>query len=119
MLLFAVKYRRAGDTITTEKTLKLRKFELDEQERKILGDLLTVFKFVWGQVLHPAVHAATEFTKNCLNKYWFNADDLDVYRIAMILHPGMKLKYFKEAAWASKDYIEDAKSLAVAAFGAY
>jgi hypothetical protein len=31
----------------------------------------------------------------------------------------MKLKYFKEAIWASKDYIQKAKSLAVAAFGAY
>ncbi|KAJ7819702.1 hypothetical protein B0H14DRAFT_2835828, partial [Mycena olivaceomarginata] len=71
------------------------------------------------QALHPAVRAATEFAKNCLNKYWFNADDSDVYRIAMILHPGMKLKYFKEAAWAVEDYIEEAKSLAVAAFGAY
>jgi hypothetical protein len=35
------------------------------------------------QALHPAVRAATEFAKNCLNKYWFNADDSDVYRIAM------------------------------------
>jgi hypothetical protein len=39
MLLFTVKYRRAVDAITAEKSLKLRKFE---QEWKILGDLLTV-----------------------------------------------------------------------------
>jgi hypothetical protein len=72
--------------------------------------------------LHPAVRAATEFAKNCLNKYWFNADDSDVYRIAMskslfncyifvslpaaVLHPGMKLKYFRKATWAGEDYIQ-------------
>jgi hypothetical protein len=44
MLLFAVKYRRAVDAITAEKSLKLRKFELDEQEWKILSDLLTVLR---------------------------------------------------------------------------
>jgi hypothetical protein len=32
ILLFAVKYRGAVDAITAEKSLKLRKFELDEQE---------------------------------------------------------------------------------------
>jgi hypothetical protein len=30
----------------------------------------------------------------------------------------MKLKYFKEATWAGEDYIQEAKSLPVAAFGA-
>ncbi|KAJ7328454.1 hypothetical protein DFH08DRAFT_709747 [Mycena albidolilacea] len=44
MLLFAVKYRRAVDGITAEKSLKLRKFELDDQECKILSDLLTIYK---------------------------------------------------------------------------
>jgi hypothetical protein len=35
------------------------------------------------KALHPSVRATTQFAKNCLNKYWFNADDSDVYRIAM------------------------------------
>ncbi|KAJ7312685.1 hypothetical protein DFH08DRAFT_973219 [Mycena albidolilacea] len=116
-------YRRAVDAITAEKSLKLRKFELDEQEWKILSDLLTVLRMYKAvtlafstnsistiangdKALHPAVCAATEFAKNCLNKYWFNADDYDVYRIAMILHPGMKLKYFRKATWAGEDYIQ-------------
>jgi hypothetical protein len=33
------------------------------------------------KALHPAVRTTTKFTRNCLNKYWFNADDSDVYRI--------------------------------------
>jgi hypothetical protein len=87
------------------------------------------------KALHPSVRAATQFAKNCLNKYWFNADDSDVYRIAMskpyltytvfnmsdvvspVLHPGMKMKYFRDAP--GDEYIEEAKSLAQAAFGAY
>ncbi|KAJ7830629.1 hypothetical protein B0H14DRAFT_2806722, partial [Mycena olivaceomarginata] len=54
-----------------------------------INELLTL---QGDKALHPAVRGATEFAKNCLNKYWFNADDSDVYRIATILHPGMKLK---------------------------
>ncbi|KAJ7808414.1 hypothetical protein B0H14DRAFT_2380582, partial [Mycena olivaceomarginata] len=44
MLLFAAKYLRAVDAITAEKSLKLSKFELDEQEWKILSDLLTILR---------------------------------------------------------------------------
>ncbi|KAJ7309302.1 hypothetical protein DFH08DRAFT_719340 [Mycena albidolilacea] len=82
---------------------KLRKFELDEPEWKILGNLLTVlrmykaatlafsnsistianaiptmdkidelFTLQGDKALDPAVRAAPEFAKNCLNKYWFN-----------------------------------------------
>ncbi|KAJ7349941.1 hypothetical protein DFH08DRAFT_696406 [Mycena albidolilacea] len=148
MLSFAVKYRKAIDAIAAERSLKLRKYELDEQEWKILGDLLMVLRAATlafstnsvstianviptmdkidalltlqgDKALHPSVRAATQFAKNCLNKYWFNADDSDVYRIAMILHPGMKMKYFRDAPWAGDEYIEEAKSLAQAAFGAY
>jgi hypothetical protein len=31
----------------------------------------------------------------------------------------MKMKYFRDAPWAGDEYIEEAKSLAQAAFGAY
>jgi hypothetical protein len=44
MLSFAVKYRKAIDAIAAERSLKLRKYELDEQEWKILGDLLMVLR---------------------------------------------------------------------------
>ncbi|KAJ7813773.1 hypothetical protein B0H14DRAFT_3149684 [Mycena olivaceomarginata] len=44
MLSFAVKYRKAIDDIAAERSLKLRKYELDEQEWKILGDLLMVLR---------------------------------------------------------------------------
>ncbi|KAJ7355969.1 hypothetical protein DFH08DRAFT_628100, partial [Mycena albidolilacea] len=132
MLSFAAKYRKAIDAIAAERSLKLRKYELDEQEWKILGDLLMVLcmykaatlAFLTNSVstianviptmdkidalltlqgdkaLHPSIRAATQFAKNCLNKYWFDADDSDVYRIAMILHPRMKMKYFRDAPWA-------------------
>ncbi|KAJ7825035.1 hypothetical protein B0H14DRAFT_2369183, partial [Mycena olivaceomarginata] len=44
MLSFAVKYRKAIDDIAAERSLKLRKYELDEQEWEILGDLLMVLR---------------------------------------------------------------------------
>ncbi|KAJ7809624.1 hypothetical protein B0H14DRAFT_3759017, partial [Mycena olivaceomarginata] len=112
MLSFAVKHRKAINDIAAERSLKLRKYELDEQEWKILGDLLMMYKAATlafstnsvgtianviptmdkidalltlqgDKALHPSVRAAIQFAKNCLNKYWFNAEDSDVYRIAM------------------------------------
>jgi hypothetical protein len=40
----ALKYHSAIDDITANKSLKLRKFELDDDDWKIIGDLLRVLK---------------------------------------------------------------------------
>jgi hypothetical protein len=44
MLRFAVKYQIVIDSITADKSLKLRKFELDNDDWKILHDLVSVLK---------------------------------------------------------------------------
>jgi hypothetical protein len=44
MIRFAVKYRSPIDTITADKALKLRKFELDDEDWKIAGDLVAVLE---------------------------------------------------------------------------
>jgi hypothetical protein len=45
----------------------------------------------------------------------FNMSDV----VSPVLHPGMKMKYFRDAPWAGDEYIEEAKSLAQAAFGTH
>jgi hypothetical protein len=42
MLSFAIKYRRAIDTMTADKSLKLRNFELETEEWAIAEDLVAV-----------------------------------------------------------------------------
>ncbi len=44
MMKVALKYRSAIDDITANKSLKLRKFELDNDDWKIIRDLLRVLK---------------------------------------------------------------------------
>lgn len=44
MLVIAVKYRRVLDDLTSNKRLKLRDYELDEQEWTALADLLRVLE---------------------------------------------------------------------------
>ena len=44
MMKIALKYRSAIDDITANKSLKLRKFELDDKDWKIIRDLLRVLK---------------------------------------------------------------------------
>ncbi|KAJ7323688.1 hypothetical protein DFH08DRAFT_711760, partial [Mycena albidolilacea] len=44
MLRFAEQYREVIDAITSNKTYGLRKFELDDHEWKVVGNLVYVFK---------------------------------------------------------------------------
>lgn len=44
MLNFALEYRGAIDDITANKSLKLRKYELDDEGWEIIKDLLRVLK---------------------------------------------------------------------------
>ena len=44
MLQFVLGYRKAIDAITADKTLKLRKFELDDEEWEVVGDLVDVLE---------------------------------------------------------------------------
>jgi hypothetical protein len=44
MLCFALKYQEPIDSVTVDKSLKLRKFELDNNDWKIVSDLLSVLQ---------------------------------------------------------------------------
>jgi hypothetical protein len=44
MLSFVLRYHPVIDTVTADKNLKLRKFELDNDEWKIVGDLVLVLE---------------------------------------------------------------------------
>ena len=44
MLKFTLKYRDAIDGVTADKTLKLQKYELDNDDWKIIHDLVAVFE---------------------------------------------------------------------------
>jgi len=44
MLSVALKYRKPIDIITADKGLKLRKFELDDDEWKVIDDLVDVLE---------------------------------------------------------------------------
>ncbi|KAL7280274.1 hypothetical protein ACG7TL_005187 [Trametes sanguinea] len=60
--------------------------------------------------LHPSIQVAARLAKDTLNKYYSKTDISDIYRIAMILHPRYKLRYFKDRTW-DQDWIEDAREL--------
>ncbi|KAL1698105.1 hypothetical protein EV121DRAFT_177512, partial [Schizophyllum commune] len=49
--------------------------------------------------LHATVKAAMRLAKAKVNQYYGKTDLSRIYRIAMILHPGLKLEYFKAHDW--------------------
>jgi hypothetical protein len=53
MLSVALKYRKAVDCITADKGLKLRKFELDDDEWKIVDDLIDVLEVMFTYQTFP------------------------------------------------------------------
>jgi hypothetical protein len=44
MLRFVLKFREPIDRITADKALKLRKFELDDNDWRIVNDLVSVLE---------------------------------------------------------------------------
>ena len=51
-----------------------------------------------------------KLARNKMDRYHSLIDSSNAYRIAMILHPGMKLEYFRNQSW-EEDWIEQAGSL--------
>jgi hypothetical protein len=44
MMVFVLKYRRAIDQVTADKALKLRKYELDNDDWVIVEDLVAILE---------------------------------------------------------------------------
>ncbi|KIJ17296.1 hypothetical protein PAXINDRAFT_47510, partial [Paxillus involutus ATCC 200175] len=142
MLVFALKYQVPIDHITSDKNLKqVKKFELEDDEWRIVADLVAVLqqykqatlffsqdsatiaavipamdkldnKLNWQMKndYHPAVISAMQLAKNKMDRYWQITDLSNVYCIAMVLHPGLKLAYFRTKAW-EQEWIETAEKL--------
>jgi hypothetical protein len=63
-----------------------------------------------GKVYHPALLAAMKLARKKMDCYYSLTDSSRVYRIAMVLHPGMKLEYFRNQKWEG-DWIDEAEAL--------
>ncbi|KAJ7240424.1 hypothetical protein B0H12DRAFT_1024597 [Mycena haematopus] len=142
MLDIAVKYRQAIDNLVAVKKKELRKYELDDDEWSILKDLLRVLKFSREGLatiahvlpamdkiddmlssegtasLNPAIKLALRQGQKVMNKYYSATDDSYAYRIAMILHPGLKMKYFELSGW-EQDWVDNAGDIVKSAFTCY
>ncbi|KAG6822058.1 hypothetical protein H0H92_015498, partial [Tricholoma furcatifolium] len=132
MLKMVVMYRAAVDTITGEKTLNLRRYELFDEDWKVIDDLVMVLEVYKEATLFfsidnkasianviptmdkidkmlredaakttltPAVREALGFARRRLDKYYSKTDTSNIYRIAMVLHPKLKTRYFQQNSW--------------------
>lgn len=140
MLNFAVKYRTVIDAMTADKSLKLRKFEMEMEEWSIAEELVAVllqYKNATlffsqdsasvatvipamdritsglnqaGKAYHPSLTAAMKLARKKMDHYYSPTDSSTIYRITMVLHPGMKLEYFRNQKWEA-EWIEETESL--------
>ncbi|EIW51479.1 uncharacterized protein TRAVEDRAFT_87359, partial [Trametes versicolor FP-101664 SS1] len=83
-------------------------------------DILTnlVDKFRKDEKLAPSVRAAAQRGRVILDKYYTLTDETIIYRLAMILHPGHKLRYFRDENWP-EEWITEAVELLRAEWRAY
>ena len=59
---------------------------------------------------HPAIQAAMKLARKKINRYYSMTDLSTAYRIAMVLHPGLKLEYFRQQDW-EEDWVDNAENL--------
>src|SRR5712672_4476679 len=59
---------------------------------------------------HPAITAAMKLAHKKMDRYYLLMDSSNTYHIAMVLHPGVKLEYFRNHQWEG-EWIEQAESL--------
>ena len=141
MMRFALNYRDAIDSITADKTLNLRKYELFTEDWDIIQDLANILQqykaatihfsknsasiatviptmdrltdglnTVTKKPYHAAIKAAMKLARAKMNRYYSLTDSSSAYRIAMVLHPGMKLEYFRQHKWED-DWVDEAENL--------
>lgn len=56
MMSFAIRYRQPIDAITANKMLKLRRFELDDDEWKVIQDLVEILEVHYCFFLYASPH---------------------------------------------------------------
>ncbi|KAF8606333.1 hypothetical protein BDV93DRAFT_437625, partial [Ceratobasidium sp. AG-I] len=57
------------------------------------------------------IRQAANRRRQVLNKYYKKTNESELYRLAMLLHPSMRIHYFKAAGW-EKDWIDTAVEIA-------
>ncbi|KAF8173554.1 hypothetical protein K438DRAFT_1610686, partial [Mycena galopus ATCC 62051] len=62
------------------------------------------------RILDSSIRDALKLAKKTMNRYYSATDDSNVYRIATILHPSLKLDYFKLRKW-EQPWIDTAREL--------
>jgi hypothetical protein len=63
-----------------------------------------------GKAYHPSLAAAMKLARKKMDRYYSLTDSSNVYRIAMVLHPGIKLEYFRNQKWED-EWIDEAECL--------
>ncbi|KAJ7929832.1 hypothetical protein B0H13DRAFT_1560978, partial [Mycena leptocephala] len=48
-----------------------------------------------------SVKMALLLATKTMNRYYGRTDESNIYRISMIIHPGLKMAYFKKQNWPS------------------
>jgi hypothetical protein len=59
---------------------------------------------------HPSIIAAMKLARRKMDRYYSLTNNSSTYRIAMVLHPGMKCEYFWQQEWPDA-WIETAETL--------
>ncbi|KAH9972452.1 hypothetical protein BGW80DRAFT_1173113 [Lactifluus volemus] len=139
MMSFAIDYKEALKELTSDMSNGLRRFELEESEWKLAADITEYLKdgtlffsrdspnlqkvipamdkidhyfttYLKNESLNVAIRAAIISAKSTLNKYYELTDHAEVYRIAMVLDPHYKLRYFQKAGW-DDEWIQTSRQL--------
>ena len=63
-----------------------------------------------GKVYHPSLAAAMKLMHKKMDHCYSLTDSSNAFHITMVLHPGMKLKYFHNQKWEG-EWIEQAETL--------
>ncbi|KAG6905926.1 hypothetical protein DXG01_016909 [Tephrocybe rancida] len=65
----------------------------------VMDRIDTLFTDTLHSTTNPALCAAIKSGKTTLNQYYSRTDEVEIFRISMILHPRHKVTYFKNAGW--------------------
>ena len=63
-----------------------------------------------GKAYHASLAAAMKLVRTKMNRYYSLTNSSNVYHIAMVLHPGMKLECFRNQKW-EEEWVEEAENL--------
>ena len=75
-----------------------------------MDQLTSHLNYKMGNVYHPSLAAAMKLVRKKMDRYYSLTDFSNIYHIAMVLHPGMKLEYFHNQKW-EEEWIGEAENL--------